>query len=205
MKRKINIIEDIDGKKTVFIHDIIFKGKKNINWDVIYDKKKHCLLNLRIPSYGPGVSGNLSYNLCTQYNALSFMGMHVEDSIDIEENFLEIAYMDLPDEYTHSKYTRILKGANAKAKANVVQGLPELLQIASNEIYEENRKEKHIKNAKYGWYSYDARFAFPVCGDYEEIERYNVFNVALLVRHDADGKHYLYDIMKIKKETSTLF
>ena len=33
MKRKINIIEDIDGKKTVFIHDIIFKGKKNINWD----------------------------------------------------------------------------------------------------------------------------------------------------------------------------
>ena len=28
MKRKINIIEDIDGKKTVFIHDIIFKGKK---------------------------------------------------------------------------------------------------------------------------------------------------------------------------------
>lgn len=62
---------------------------------VIYDKKKHCLLNLRIPSYGPGASGNLSYNLCTQYNALSFMGMHVEDNIDIEENFLEIAYMDI--------------------------------------------------------------------------------------------------------------
>lgn len=37
------------------------------------------------------------------------------------------------------------------------------------------------------------------------IERYNDFNVAMLVRHDADGKCYLYDIMKIKKETSNLF
>ena len=35
-----------------------------------------------------------------------------------------------------------------------------------------------------------------------EIERYNVFHVYLIVRHDADGKKYLYDIIKIKKETS---
>ena len=62
---------------------------------------------------------------------------------------------DLPDEYTHSNYTRILKGANAKAKANAAQGLPELLKIATNEVYEDNRKEKHSKDAKYGWYSYD--------------------------------------------------
>lgn len=62
---------------------------------VIYDKKKRCLLNLRIPSYEKSTSHNLSYELCTQYNALSFMGMHVEDTIDIEENFFEIAYMDI--------------------------------------------------------------------------------------------------------------
>ena len=69
---------------------------------------------------------------------------------------------DLPDEYMHSNYTRILKGANAKAKANAAQGLPELLKIATNEVYEDNRKEKHSKDAKYGWYSYDSRFALPV-------------------------------------------
>ena len=40
----------------------------------------------------------------------------------------------------------------------------------------------------------------PVFGDDGEIERYNVFNVAMLVRHDEDGKYYLYDIMKIKKK-----
>ena len=112
---------------------------------------------------------------------------------------------DLPDEYTHSNYTHILKGANAKAKANAAQGLPELLKIATNEVYEDNRKEKHSKDAKYGWYRYESRFALPVFNEVGEIERYNVFNVIMVIRHAKDGKMYLYDIMNIKKETSTLF
>ena len=33
MDRKINVIEDLDGKKTVFVHDILFKGKRSVNWD----------------------------------------------------------------------------------------------------------------------------------------------------------------------------
>ena len=37
------------------------------------------------------------------------------------------------------------------------------------------------------------------------MERYNVFNVIMVIRHAKDGKMYLYDIMNIKKETSTLF
>ena len=54
----------------------------------------------------------------------------------------------LPDEYTHSNYTRILKGANAKAKANAAQGLPELIEIATGTRFtEDNRKEKHSKDA----------------------------------------------------------
>ena len=44
----------------------------------------------------------------------------------------------------------------------------------------------------------------PVFGDDGEIEKYNVFNVAMLVRHDEDGKYYLYDIMKIKKNKKPL-
>ncbi len=80
-----------------------------------------------------------------------------------------------------------------------------MLQIADNKMFEENRKAKHVKDAKFGWYSYDSRFALPVFGVNGEIERYNVFRVALLVRHNKNGKKYLYDIIKIKKETSTLF
>ena len=84
---------------------------------------------------------------------------------------------DFPGELKGSKDTRRLLGANAKAKANAAQGLPELLKIATNEVYEDNRKEKHSKDAKYGWYSYDSRFALPVFGDDGEIKRYNVFNI----------------------------
>ena len=112
---------------------------------------------------------------------------------------------DLPDEYTHSNYTKILKGANVKAKANAVQGIPEMLMIANEKEFESNRKDKHSKDAKYGWYSYVTRFALPVYDENGDIERYNVFRSIVLVRHAEDDKLYLYDIMKIKKETSTLF
>jgi len=128
-----------------------------------------------------------------------------ESYIVSEYNDLIYIGTDLPDEYSHYAYTRILKGANAKAKANAVQGIPELIEIASGKQYKENFKAKHNKDAKFGWYKYESRFALPVLDDKGEIERYNVFHVAIIVRHSHDGKMYLYDIMNIKKETSTLF
>ncbi len=172
MNRKINVIEDLEGKKIVFIEDIIFKGKRHINWNEVEKYLKNYI------------------GECYR----------VEDSN-------EIIYIgnDLPDEYTHSKYTKRLRGASAKAKANAAQGIPEMIEIANNEQYSQNKKEKHNKDAKYGWYYYDSMFALPVFGDDAEIERYNVFHVVLLIRHDEDGRKYLYDIMNIKKETSKLF
>ena len=94
---------------------------------------------------------------------------------------------------------------NAKAKANAAHGLPEIIEIATEKEHKENYKEKHNKDAKYGWYKYTSRFALPVYGEGEEIERYNVFRVVMIVRHAENEKMYLYDIMNIKKETSTLF
>ncbi len=119
----------------------------------------------------------------------------------------EVVYIgtDLPDEYTHSEYTNILKGANEKAKANAAQGLPELINTATNMVHTDNSKTKHKQDAKYGWYKYESRFALPVFAENGEVERYNVFHVAMILRHAKDGKKYLYDIMNIKKETSDLF
>ena len=119
----------------------------------------------------------------------------------------EVVYIgtDLPDEYTHSEYTNILKGANEKAKANAAQGLPELINTATNMVHTDNSKTKHKQDAKYGWYKYESRFALPVFAENGEVERYNVFHVAMILRHANDGKKYLYDIMNIKKETSDLF
>jgi len=127
---------------------------------------------------------------------------YVGDYYEIEES-AERIYIgnELPEEYTESESRKSLMGANAKAKANAATAIPELIQIASNPAYEENRKEKHNKNAKFGWYRYDVRFALPV---YEEnvLVRYNIFHARLLINHAENGKKYLYDILAVKKETS---
>ena len=53
------------------------------------------------------------------------------------------------------------------------------------------------------WNRYDTRFGIPVYSELGEIERYNIFRARMLVRCDKNNKLYLYDIMQIKKETST--
>lgn len=111
---------------------------------------------------------------------------------------------DFPDEYANSESRIALKGALAKAKANAALVLPELLMIADNPNYEENTKEKHRLNAMKGWFRYDTRFAIPVHDDISgNIVRYNVYKAKILVRCASDGKKYLYDIISIKKETSS--
>ena len=78
-----------------------------------------------------------------------------------------------------------------------------MIEIAGNRRFKENLERKHDRDAKYGWYRYDSRFALPVYGSDGEVERYNVFRVEMLIRHAEDGKMYLYDLVNIKKETST--
>jgi hypothetical protein len=172
MDRKIDVIEDLNGEKIVFINDILFKGKRSIDW-------------LEVEKY-----------------LKKFIG----ESYTIEESE-DVVFIgkDLPDEYAHSNYTRILKGTNAKAKANAAQGLPQLIEVAKGKSYKENYKEKHNSDAKYGWYRYNSKFALPVYDNNGDIEQYNIFNVIMIIRHAEDGKMYLYDIMNIKKETSPLF
>lgn len=168
MERKVNVIEDLDGRKTVVIQDIRFKGKRAIDWD---DVEKYLI---------------------------DFIGEIYNISEADEEIYIG---NDLPSEYAGSVYTKQLKGTVAKAKANAAQGLPEIIEIAANPRFEENHKRKHSRDARYGWYRYDTRFALPVYDEYGEIERFNVFNASLLIRHALNGKKYLYDVTEIKKET----
>ena len=110
---------------------------------------------------------------------------------------------DLPSEYTGSNYTKKLNGTAAKAKANASQGIPEMIEISIGKHFRENHDKKHNWNAKNGWYRYDSRFALPIYDKSGEIERYNIFHASMLIRHANDGKMYLYDVIDIKKETST--
>ena len=94
------------------------------------------------------------------------------------------------------------QGANAKAKANAAQAIKELIQIAENKSEFPDYGDRHGNRAKNGWYRYDVRFGLPVYEENGTLIRYNIFSARMLVRHDADGKMYLYDILRTKKEAS---
>lgn len=98
MDRNVNIITDLKGNKIVLINDIIFKGKRSVNWD----------------------------------DVKNYLEIYVGEFYEIADTN-DIVYIgkELPDEYTGSRYTYSLKGANAKAKANASQGIPEMLEIAT--------------------------------------------------------------------------
>ena len=151
-------------------------------------------------------------------NDLRFKGKTKEEWNDIEiylkeyiGKYYEIAetaekiYIgkDFPDEFTHGKDKIVLKGPNLKAKANAAQAIGELIQIAENKSVSEDFNDKHGEKAKYGWYRYDTRLALPVYNEAGEVERYNIYKLRMLVRHDEDGKLYLYDFLRTKKETSS--
>lgn len=108
---------------------------------------------------------------------------------------------ELPDEYANSKYSHHIHGAIGKAKANVSQALPELIEIAANRVYQENREQKHEKDAKLGWYRYTIRFSIPIYDENGKQKGRNYYQGRMIVRHALDKKKYLYDIVDIKKET----
>ena len=97
----------------------------------------------------------------------------------------------------------MLKGPNLKAKANITQAVGELIQIATNKSCAEDYGKKHGKKAKFGWYRYDTRLALPVYDMDGELMSYNIYKIRMLVRHDEDGKIYLYDFLRTKKEMSS--
>ncbi len=55
---------------------------------------------------------------------------------------------------------------------------------------------------KRGWYRYDTRFGISAYDDEGKLIQYNIYTVRMLVRCDKDGKLYLYDFVRTKKETS---
>lgn len=108
MDRNVNIITDLKGNKIVMINDIIFKGKRSVNW----------------------------------YDVKNYLETYVGEFYEIVDA-KDIVYIgkELPDEYTGSQYTYSLKGANAKAKANASQGIPEMLEIVTGKHFRENSGE----------------------------------------------------------------
>lgn len=110
---------------------------------------------------------------------------------------------DFPDEFCHSRDKIKLKGANEKAKANMITAIGDLIKVATNKSISEDFERKHKKKAQKGWYRYDTRFGIPVYDSDGMLEKYHIYLARMLVRCDKNGKLYLYDLVRTKKETSS--
>ena len=111
----------------------------------------------------------------------------------------DLIYVDrtFADEYANSIYTKKLVGALLKVKANMSQGIPQMIEIATSKRWKEDFEHKHKKKAGKGWFRYNTRFALPVTTESGEIVEYNTFQAVLIARYSSDK----YDIQNIKKET----
>lgn len=66
--------------------------------------------------------------------------------------------------------------------------------------WRENVKPKHSKDTQNGWYRYETQFAVPVLNAKKAIDHYTVYGGTLLIRNDADGRSYLYDLLDVRKK-----
>ena len=105
---------------------------------------------------------------------------------------------DFPKEFAFSKYSQNLPLEIKLAKGRISSGIIEIIENATNRKYSNEKKIKHIKDAKYGFYKYNTNFSFEYNG------REQIYEGTILIRNDANGKKYLYDVLNIKKIGSNL-
>ena len=168
----------------------------NRNVEIITDTegKKIVLINdIRFKS-----RRNIDWEKVDQY-LKEYVGIYFEIAETSERIYIGT---DFPDEFSHSNDTKDLKGANMKAKANMVPAIRELIQIATDKTEYPDYENKHKSKAKFGWYRYNTRFGIPKYDENGELEGYNIFSTRMLVRCAQDGHLYLYDLVRTKKETS---
>jgi len=131
-----------------------------------------------------------------------YIGAVVQVSETAESVYID---KDFPDEYKGSEDTKKARGASAKAKANAVQGILQMIEIARKTSVSDNMKRKNHKKAYQGWLRYLTRFALPVLDNQNVITHYNIYIATLVVRKNERGKLSLYDVVNIKKESQTAF
>lgn len=119
-----------------------------------------------------------------------YLEQHIGEVYTIIESGQKI-YLgeDLPGEYAYSKSAQSLPTAQKLAKGRASSNLKEIIENATNRRWQKNKKEEHKIDAKYGFYRYDTNFSF----EYKGKEK--IYKATILIRNDANGKKYLYDIL----------
>lgn len=115
---------------------------------IIYDKTKGYLVRLEIGWYNQKLSNVIFNNIIKARQVISFMGMHVEDDVEIEENILKIHYVDI----LSGEGSDVIDAArmtfthNAKAKIKITLG--EVIAFAKDcylKLMVEQRQNADVK------------------------------------------------------------
>ncbi len=124
-----------------------------------------------------------------------YLEMHIGEYSTIKESN-QIVYLgkDLPNEYAYSVYSKGLSTPMLLAKGRLASNLKEVITYASNRKWNKNKKEKHLEDAKYGFYQYKIRFSFYI----NSLER--IYAGIILIRNDKELNKYLYDVIDIKRQ-----
>lgn len=195
---------DVDVKFANWVHLAVLKFDKSVLNGVFLENMLNC-------DYCYTQSQKLTKGIANRDLVLSAMAQikiykppielqYIGQTFAVQEyQDVVIIASDFPDEYTGSRYTKKLRGALAKVKANAAQIIDRMIQNATNRRWNENREDKHRRNASEGWYRYDTYFNMTVKGSEEKQERLNEYRATLIVRKTAEGL-FLYDVIDIKKE-----
>lgn len=97
------------------------------------------------------------------------------------------------NEFVYSKYTKNQINSIKYVKYKLSKYLKELIENGKDKIFTNYKKEKHIMDAKYGFYKY--KVIFSIVENNVEI----IYEGIVLIRNSYDGKKYLYDILDIKQ------
>ena len=100
-------------------------------------------------------------------------------------------------EYLYSKYTKSRTNEIKYVKCILSNYFKELFLNAESKVFVNKKKPKHKTDAKFGFYKYGVKFS--IIKNAEE----TCYTCVILVRNDANGKKYLYDILDIKKHELT--
>lgn len=138
------------------------------------------------------------YDNLSIYEAQKRALNNIKDQKGVEYKNLESSYNILIDkktanEFIYSKYTKNQSYNIKRVKYKLSKYLKELIENGKDKIFDKNRKEKHILDAKYGFYKYKITFSIVE----NNIE--SIYIAIVLIRNSYDEKKYLYDILDIKR------
>ncbi len=95
---------------------------------------------------------------------------------------------DFPGEFAYSKSSLVLSKSKKLIKGKLLNNIDEIILNATNRMYSNDHKPKHVRDAKYGFYKYDTSFSL-----YFGLEE-RFYTGKIVIRNDEDGKKYLYAI-----------